>query len=135
MRKSFFLTALLFTLLSSAFSQKKITGKVTDAATGEILSGVSDMTNTRKTTITKADGSFVLELDAASKNIIVSHVGYTMQTVDINDQSVFDISLTPAASTLEDVVVIGYGTQRKSHLTGSVSRLKNEKLDEGLFPD
>ena len=131
MRKSLLLTALLFTLFSSAIAQnKEIKGKVTDAATGDPVQGVTIMTNNRKSATTRPDGSYVITVDQGSKTLIISHVNYVMQTIELKDQSTIDISLQPAANTMEDIVVIGYGTQRKSHLTGAVAKLKNERLDE-----
>jgi TonB-dependent starch-binding outer membrane protein SusC len=131
MRKRFLLTALLFTFIGALFAQKReITGKVTDATTGDPISDASIVANDKKATTTKSDGTFTLSIDASTKTLVFSHVGYSVQTVEIAALSNLDIRMKPAPNSMEDVVVIGYGTQRKSHLTGSVSKLKNDRLDE-----
>lgn len=130
MRKSLLLTA--FLLLGSLFlfaQKKELTGRVVDAQTGEAISGVNILSDNKKATVTRQDGSFTLSVSGA-KNIVVTHSGYQAQTVEIGTQTNFDIRLALANTTLEDVVVIGYGTQRKSLLTGAISKVKNEKMEE-----
>ena len=115
----------------SAFAQtKEITGKVVDSATGEPIPGVSVVTDKKGTaSTTKADGSFTLQTDSKVSLLIFSSVGYTSQTFAVNSVPA-TIQLVKSAAVLDDVVVIGYGTVRKSHLTGAVSKYKNERLDE-----
>ncbi|QEC55799.1 SusC/RagA family TonB-linked outer membrane protein [Flavisolibacter ginsenosidimutans] len=114
----------------AAFAQKQITGKVVDSATGEPLSGVSVLSDKKKTGgTTAADGSYKLSVDSKTSVVLFSSVGYTPQSFPVSTVPSV-VRLTRAASALDEVVVIGYGTVRKSHLTGAVSKFKNEKLEE-----
>ena len=125
------LTALLTVLLSPAFAQKKeLTGKIIDATSGTPISGVSILSDRKESTTSKMDGSFSLQVTNDTRTLVISHVGYTTQTITIGSGLSFDIRLETASVQMDDVVVIGYGTQRKSHLTGAISKYKNEKLDE-----
>src|SRR5258705_4245822 len=127
---------LLFTLLmllgSVAIAQKKtITGKVINQSTGEPLFGVNILANKQRGGVTtKPDGTYSITVEPASSSLIFSYVGFAAQTIVIGQGTVVDVSLVPAVVSSDEVVVIGYGTQKKSHLTGAVSKYKNEKLDE-----
>jgi len=130
------LQCLLFTMLllagGSAMAQKKlITGKVLNQATGEPLAGVNILADKQKGgTSTKLDGTYSISVEASTTTLIFSYVGFAPQTITIDNKTTIDISLVPVATTNEEVVVVGYGTQKKSHLTGAISKFKNEKLDE-----
>ena len=132
MKKFLCLLFALLTLMGSVMAQKKtITGKVINQSTGEPLLGVNILADKQKGGVTtKADGSYSITVDAASSSLIFSYVGFAAQTVTIGRQTVINVSLVPVVASNEEVVVIGYGTQKKSHLTGAVSKFKNEKLDE-----
>jgi TonB-linked SusC/RagA family outer membrane protein len=130
-KRSLFLVLLLFSITTSLFAQKKeITGKVIDATTSEPIGGATVTSDKKNNTITKTDGTFSIKVDASAKILIISSVGYTAQSIELNDQKVIDVKMQAASNALEDVVVIGYGTQRKSHLTGAISKYKNENLDQ-----
>lgn len=115
-----------------AIAQKvTITGKVTNVATNEPLSGVNILADKQKGGVTtKADGTYSISIDKKASTLIFSYVGFVSQTVLIADKTTIDVSLAVAPVSGDEVVVIGYGTQKKSHLTGAVSKFKNEKLDE-----
>src|SRR5436190_15388494 len=133
MKKSRCLFVMLLVLISSiAVAQKKtITGKVVDQSTGEPLPGVNILASKQKGGVaTKPDGTYSITVKSVSSTLIFSYVGFAAQTVTIGDKTIIDIALVPAVTTNDDVVVIGYGTQKKSHLTGAISKYKNEKLDE-----
>jgi len=132
MKKSYLLFMLFAMLGSICFGQKKtITGKVTHRDNGEPISGVNILADKAKGgTSTKADGSYSITVDANTATLIFSYVGFTAQTLSIEGRNVIDVTLAPSAAAMDEVVVIGYGTQRKSHLTGAISKFKNEKLDE-----
>lgn len=134
LRRLLALALLLCAVIPSAFAQKNITGRVVDSATGEPLSGVSVLTDRRGTgTNTKPDGSFTLSVDNRVNVLIFSFVGYTSRSYPAGTVPA-SISLGKSAAALDEVVVIGYGTVRKSSLTGAVSKLKNEKLEEAAVP-
>lgn len=133
MKKSHCLLVLLFFLVNSvAMAQNRtVTGKVINQSTGEPLQGVNILADKQKGGITtKADGTYSISVEPGSKSLIFSYVGFTTQTILISQQATIDVSLVPSVATGDEVIVIGYGSQKKSHLTGSVSKYKNEKLDE-----
>jgi len=113
--------------------ERRVTGTVTDE-TREPLIGVSILipgTGTGATT--DLDGNFNIVLPAGSTQLQFSYIGYNTQTVDVPASNVLNVQLVPDALTLSDVVVIGYGTQRKSDLTGSVSNVSSKDFNVGLI--
>ncbi|RYY64533.1 MAG: SusC/RagA family TonB-linked outer membrane protein, partial [Chitinophagaceae bacterium] len=127
---------LLFTLnclfwLSADAQKREVTGRVLDATSGEALTGVSVLAEKTNTPVqTGRDGSYRVTINGGSKSLIFSSVGYTTQTVTIGSRTVIEVQLQRNNKALDEVVVIGYGTQKKSHLTGAVSKYQNEKLDQ-----
>ena len=133
MKKSQWLFLALLLLVSSvAMAQKKvITGKILNQSTGEPLQGVNILADKQKGgTTTKVDGTYSISLDTNATTLIFSYVGFASQTIVIGDKRTIDVSMVPAVVTNDEVVVVGYGTQKKSHLTGAISKYKNERLDE-----
>jgi TonB-dependent starch-binding outer membrane protein SusC len=126
------LLAMLLFAVTSAWAQRKvITGKVINQSTGEALSGVNILADKQKGgTTSRLDGTYSIAIDATTTTLIFSYVGFTSQTIVIGDKPTIDVGLVPSIATGDEVVVVGYGTQRKSHLTGAISKFKNEKLDE-----
>ncbi|NCU02525.1 MAG: TonB-dependent receptor, partial [Chitinophagaceae bacterium] len=97
----------------------------------EPLMGVNVLVDKQKGGVTtKEDGTYSITVDAKATTLIFSYVGYLPQTIIIGDKTKIDVTLAAAITSGDEVVVIGYGTQKKSHLTGSVSKFRNEKLDE-----
>ncbi|GAB5554882.1 MAG: hypothetical protein Sapg2KO_44730 [Saprospiraceae bacterium] len=107
-----------------------ISGVVTSAENGEPLIGVTVLIKGTTTgSITDVDGRYTI--DASAEDVLVfSFIGMKDKEVQVGVQTVIDVVLASDNELLEEVVVIGYGTQKKSHLTGSVSKVKNEKLDQ-----
>ena len=122
---------LLCSLFAHAQENTVITGTITNARTGEALEGVSITADkATKGTITHADGAYTINIPPGSRTLSFSFVGFAKQTVSIGAQTRIDISLTPDNSSLNDAVVIGYGTQRKRDLTGSVVSIAAKDLAE-----
>ncbi|MCG2615105.1 TonB-dependent receptor [Terrimonas sp. NA20] len=111
-----------------ALAQQPVTGRITDDKNAP-LQGVNIVQqNTTNGTSTAADGSFsLLLLSGSPSNLEISMVGFTKQTVPYQG-SALSITLVPLSGSLEEVVVVGYGTQRKSTLTGAVSSVKGAEL-------
>ncbi len=134
MKQLQFLLLLLPLLLLSSYvfaQNKEITGKVTDQTTGKPISGVSILANNVKGGATsKSDGSYTITVKKNSSTLIFSSVGFATQSISIEDKTSIDVALTAQVKTEDDVIVIGYGTQKKSSVTGAVSKYKNEKLDQ-----
>ena len=130
MKKS--LVWLLLLVSSAVLAQKKtITGKVVNLGTGEPLAGVNILADKQKGGVTtKTDGTYSITVESGSSFLVFSYVGFVSQTITIDQKTTINVSLTVAPTTNDEVVVIGYGTQKKSHLTGAISKYKNERLDE-----
>lgn len=117
-------------LATLSFAQKQITGKVVDSATSEPLAGVSVLSDKKKTGVsTSTDGSFTMSVDNKTSVLIFSSVGYNAQTFSASRVPSV-IRLAKAAAAMDEVVVIGYGTQRRSNVTGAVSKYSNQRMDE-----
>jgi hypothetical protein len=100
--------------------QKRITGKVTDAA-GEALPGVNILEKgTINGAISDADGNFAVTLTAANPVLNFSFIGYITQEVVVGSQTVINVTLAEALSALDEIVVVGYSTQARKSLQGSV---------------
>jgi TonB-linked SusC/RagA family outer membrane protein len=109
---------------------KQIKGRITDER-GDPLPGVSVITDKKsKGTATDQNGNYAVNIDGKTSMLIISYVGFVTQTILIDGRTTIDITLQPSQVALDDVVVVGYGTQRKSHVTGSVSKYQSERLDE-----
>lgn len=121
---------LLSTILVSA-QKTTITGKVVDKSTGAPLEGVTILIqNSKKGTTTKKDGTFSFSPNETGKNVTFTYVGYIEQKLVLGEATNYIISMEQDNSIQSEVVVIGYGTQKKSSLTGAIAKFKNENLDE-----
>jgi TonB-dependent SusC/RagA subfamily outer membrane receptor len=131
------LSKILFSLVClvsmswSAMAQSQtITGKVTDEK-GEALVGVNIiLKETSRGTSTNIDGKYTISVPGASSQLTFTSVGYDSKTITVGSQTLINVVLAANAQNLSEVVVIGYGTQRKSDLTGAVSSIKTEQLLE-----
>ncbi len=108
---------------------KKITGTVTDASDGSTLPGVSIIIKGTTTgTVTDIDGKYSLEVPDDITVLVFSYLGYE-KVEALTDRNVIDIAMVPAATQLEEMVVVGYGTQSKKLLTGAISAISNKSLE------
>ena len=123
------LAILLFTFTSSVMAQTKVSGTVNDDQ-GEILTGVSVLVKgTKISTTTNQDGKFQITLPAGSTTLVFSYLGYETKEA-LASGGDLKISLKSSVSTLNDVVVIGYGTTTKKDLTGSVGTVSISDLQK-----
>lgn len=106
-----------------------VTGTVTDSQGGIPGANVKVKGGTAGT-ITNMDGQFTLSVPSSKSILVVSYIGYTPQEVAINGKNKLDIHLLEDTKTLDEVVVVGYGVQKKSHLTGSVSKMDINNLTD-----
>ncbi|SDM70326.1 SusC/RagA family TonB-linked outer membrane protein [Siphonobacter aquaeclarae] len=115
---------------TSAFGEDQpIRGQVVAAETNDPLVGVSVLVKgTTRGVNTDADGRFQLALPAVPATLIFSYVGYERQEINITSQTNIDVVLKPDQRSLEEVVVVGYGTQKKTNLTGAVATVSSEDL-------
>ncbi|TSA37201.1 MAG: TonB-dependent receptor [Porphyromonadaceae bacterium] len=115
---------------SFVFAQNRVvTGKVTGSDTGETLpTATVAVKGTTRGVITDMNGNYQIEILPGDAILKFSFVGYDPQEVEIGNKTVINVTLQVKRSTLEEVVVIGYGTVRKSDLTGAVSSVKSKDL-------
>ncbi|SMC67862.1 SusC/RagA family TonB-linked outer membrane protein [Pedobacter africanus] len=121
------LACLLF--ITNTFAQdKKVSGRVTDE-NGSPLPGASvSIKNTKTATITDGQGNFTLAIAASAQALTISYLGMEEQQIAIGSRTTFSIMLKPTSNTLSDVIVVGYGTAKKSDLTGAISRIERDDL-------
>ena len=113
------------------FAQNVLSGRVLDEKKLPLPGAGIKLKLSGKTTVTGDNGTFSISAPANEKTLVVSFIGYPAQEIEIkNGVSNYNIVLTPDAKNLNDVVVIGYGTQKKSDVTGSVAGIKAEALLE-----
>ena len=125
------MTLLLIGCLQLMAQTRTIKGEVTDAQNGEALIGATVMVEGEKGgTVTDFDGNFSLQVSSSAKKIKVSYIGYIDKVLSISDN--MKVKLESDSKALADVVVIGYGTARKSDLTGSVATVKSKDFNKGL---
>ena len=122
---------LLMGCLQLLAQTRTIKGEVTDAQNGEALIGATVTVEGEKGgTVTDFDGNFSLQVSSSAKKIKVSYIGYIDKVLAISEN--MNVKLESDSKALADVVVIGYGTARKSDLTGSVATVKAKDFNKGL---
>ena len=133
MRKLYLLLLGVVFFATQALAQRTITGKVTDEK-GNALPNVSVVVKgTTAGTSTKSDGTFSLVLPANAKLLVVSSVDMIAQELTIGSQSNFTVALKADDKTLQEAVVVGYGTQKKPSITGSVAAVKATDIENKPF--
>ncbi|MCJ8165948.1 TonB-dependent receptor [Pontibacter sp. E15-1] len=131
-RSSLLLTVVLCLAQLTAFAQTTVSGKVTSSDGREALPGVSiALKGTTTGTVTAVDGTYTLAAPATG-TLVFSFIGYTPQEVAINGRAVLDVQLAPDIKALEEVVVVGYGTQRRKDVTGAVSSVSAKDFNPGV---
>lgn len=119
----------LIVITPSERQQKKVSGTVVDAITNEPLIGVSiNVQGTSKRTITDIYGKYAIDGSIANAVLVFSYVGYISQTIPVNGQSIIDMKMTSDIQNLGEVVVVGYGTQKKVTLTGAISSITSREI-------
>ncbi len=108
--------------------ERTITGKVTESS-GEPLPGVNVLVKgTQSGTVTGAEGAFTLNIPNNGAILVFSFVGYVSQEINVQNQTRIDVTLEVDEKALEEVVVVGFGTQKKVNLTGAVSTIKSDEI-------
>ncbi|NLA49849.1 MAG: TonB-dependent receptor plug domain-containing protein, partial [Bacteroidales bacterium] len=116
--------------------QQTVTGKVTDSQTGEAIPGANIIiTGTAIGTMTDVNGNFSITVPERNAILTFSFIGYKSQEILVSGRSVIDISLEPEVLGLEEVVVVGYGTQSRLTLTGSVSSTQGQEVLKSQTPN
>lgn len=122
----------LFLLCSAGLAQNStVSGTVTDAESGETLPGVNiTVKGTTTGTATDSEGVYSLSVPSLNDTLIFSFIGYQTQEVPVNGRTTIDVELSLQAISGEELVVVGYGTQQKSDLTGSVGSVDEEAIQQ-----
>ncbi len=130
MKKKLFLSLLVFCGMTFGLqAQKAITGKITNDKNEPIVGASIIEKGTSKGVISDIDGNFKISV-ADNATIVVSFVGFSSQEVSVGNSSTIDVSLAESALRLDDVVVLGYGKQKKANLTGAVNQFTTEDLTQ-----
>lgn len=116
---------------SKSMQQQKITGTVTDAKTGEPLPGVNIVVQGTTTgTNTDINGKYYINIPDANAVLVFTYISYVNQAITVGNQTTINVALSEDAKTLDEVVVVGYGTQKKINLTGAVTQVNAEAFQE-----
>jgi TonB-dependent starch-binding outer membrane protein SusC len=128
----FTMMALVFCTFAALAQSHTVTGKITDSQSGQPLNGATvTVKGTKQATKTAEDGSFAIQVDGNNSVLVISNVGYTNSEITVRNNASANIHLQPSSGALGEVVVIGYGSVRKSDVTGSVSSIKAKDLTPG----
>ncbi len=118
-------------LFSSLSWGQRIEGKITDAEDGLGIIGATVMEEgTTNGTITDIDGQYTITLTTENPKLMVSFLGYKDQIISVDGRSSIDVMMNIDAATLDEVVVVGYGVQKKSVVTGAIAKVKSEDLED-----
>lgn len=128
------LTLLMVIMLGSfAIAQRTVKGKVTDAASGEALIGANVVAKgTTSGAVTDIDGMYSVNVPAGSTALEISYAGYETQSITLGTSNVVDVALK-AGRVLEDVVVVGYGSIKKTDATGAVAAIAEKDFNKGVI--
>lgn len=133
MSKLLLLLGSMFIVTAALAQERTITGKVTDGSTGEMLAGATIVLQGTTTGVTTdLDGNFSITAKDGDV-LVVSFIGYLSENITISGQSTVDVSLILDMQSLEEVVVIGYGTVKKEDITGSVAVVSTEDFNKGAI--
>ncbi len=112
------------------FAQHSITGKVSDAETGEVIPGVTVLIKgSTNGTITDLDGNYTINA-SPTDTLQFSYVGYITENSVVGSQETVDVNIVPDLINLKELVVVGYGTVKKEHVTGSVALVTSDDFDD-----
>ena len=112
-----------------SYAQTQVSGTIV-GSDGQPIPGATVLVQgTNNGTTSDFDGNFSIEVDNG-QNVEISYIGYKTQVITFSGQDSINATLEQDLQELDEIVVTGYGTQRKSNLTGSISKVTNEKLDQ-----
>ena len=133
MRKLLALLTVVLFYAGQLFAQKTITGKVTDDKGNPIANASVVVKSTSTGTTTKMDGTYSLSVPNTAKQLVFSSVDMSPEEIAIGSQSVINVVLKTVEKTMSEVVVVAYGTAKKSDLTGSVATVKAPDIENKPF--
>ncbi|MBK9489621.1 MAG: TonB-dependent receptor [Haliscomenobacter sp.] len=129
MKKLSLVFMLLLSGLASLLAQRTITGKVIDQGTKDPLIGATILAKgTSAGTVTDVDGSYSLSAPANATSLIISYTGFVTREIELGSSNVVDVELESDILNINEVVVVGYGTQQRRDITGTISSIKGSDL-------
>lgn len=124
------------TTIPPAAQQLTVSGTITDSETGEPMPGVNIVVKgTNIGSISDISGKYSLSSINGNATVVFSFIGYVTQEIPLNNRTTVDVRLVSEIKGLEEVVVVGYGTQKKVNLTGSVSSISSDVLENRPVPN
>ncbi len=126
---SLFLFGFAITLASA--QQRTITGKVTSATEGPLIGVYVVIEGTTTGVQTDVNGSYSISVPGPQSVLVFTYIGYNSQKITVGNQTTIDVVLVPAVTALGEVVVTGYGTQKKQEITSSISSVKSDEFNKG----
>lgn len=122
---------LLLSIPASTQNSRTVSGRVLDGSEGTPLIGATvSVKGTTTGTVTDVNGNYTLKINSPDDILVFSYVGYLPEETTMGDRSVVDMSLIPDITEFDEVVVVGYGTQRKVDLTGAVSVISSKDVEK-----
>ncbi len=118
---------LLFLGTQSFYSQMTVSGSISDVD-GPLPGASVVVKGTTVGSVSDFDGNYTIEVPSGATTLVFSYVGYSKQEIDINNRTTINVTLTEDAQALSEVVVVGYGTQRKADLTGAVGSIASSEI-------
>ncbi|HEY0039271.1 MAG TPA: carboxypeptidase-like regulatory domain-containing protein, partial [Flavisolibacter sp.] len=125
-KKAIWLCCVLCLLLGSVYAQQQVTGRITDDRGNGVENVSVSLKGTTTTTLTNTNGEFAIRA-VNGQRLVFSSIGFVTKEVDVTSTRI-DVSLDRSTGDLGEVVVVGYGTQRRGAITGAVSTVKGEQL-------
>jgi TonB-linked SusC/RagA family outer membrane protein len=130
MKKLTFLIVFLFSLTQIFAQDRTITGSVVDE-TGATMPGATvSLKGTQKGTVTDINGKYSITVPESGSILVISYVGYAPKEVPVGESNTIDVNLSADVKSLDQIVVVGYGVQKKSLVTGSISKVDSKELSE-----
>lgn len=127
-----FLLAMVIPMTAQAQSGRNVSGTVVDEF-GEPLIGASVTVPGHQNGVTSdLDGKFRITMPAGAKSLLFSYVGYKSKEVEVSGDKI-DVTLEPSSEALQEMVVIGYGSQKKEDLTGSIATISDKDFNQGVI--
>ena len=120
------LALFLFSVQVSA--QTTVSGKILDNDGLELFGASVLVKGTSSGTVSELDGTYSLDVPAGSTTLVFSYTGFSTQEIEINGRSVIDLVLESASELLDEIVVVGYGRQKKSVVTGAISSIDMDDI-------
>ena len=134
-RNAFLFQFVLFFLAATAFAQDNaVTGKVTDGTGGGLPGVTVKVKGTTQGTNTDMDGNYTVSA-APTATLVFSYIGFSSQEIPVGNQSTIDVKMSDDVKALEEVVVVGYGVQKRKDVTGSVQSVTSKDFNSGINPN